>query len=341
VHNTQPWEFRVGGDEIELHADPGRILAQIDPVGRELIISCGAALFGLRLGFRHLGYLPAVELWPDPAQPWLIARAWPDGHVAANSAEAELLAAVPHRHTHRGLFTPGEVSTRLLAALAADAAAEGSELRFVEQPELVSELVALVDLAAAEQEASLEIRAETRDWARPAGSQARDGVPARAARGAKESAAPAGLRFRTRDFGVVLGGAAEAGGGSGAGTGAQAAARAGAGAATAAAGAAGAEDEAAEPPMVAAVLVTPEDTRDDWLRAGQALNRLLLRAATRWVFASLQSQPIESPLYRDQVRDVLELPGQPQMLLQFGRANTAPATPRRPQAEYRTNENQA
>ena len=74
--------------------------------------------------------------------------------------------------------------------------------------------------------------------------------------------------------------------------------------------------------MVTAVLVTPEDTRDDWLRAGQALNRLLLRAATRWVFASLQSQPIESPRYRDQVRDLLALPGQPQMLLQFGRANT-------------------
>ena len=92
-----------------------------------------------------------------------------------------------------------------------------------------------------------------------------------------------------------------------------------------------------EPPAVTAVLATAADTADDWLPAGQALNRLLLRAATRWVFASLQSQPLESPRHREQVRDLLGLPGQPQMLLQFGRANTAAATPRRPQPEFRTN----
>jgi hypothetical protein len=317
VHNTQPWRFRITGDVIELHGDPGRILTQIDPAGRELMISCGAALFGLRLGLRQLGCVPAVQLWPDPAQPWLVARAWPDAHAALNPAEAELIAAVPHRHTHRGPFTRGEVSPRLLAALAVDAAAEGSELRFIEQPGLVSDLAALVDHAAAQQQASAEIIAETRDWVRPTGSQARDGVPARAARGALGAggARDAGAqRFRQRDFGVAGGGP---GGGSGAG------------------------EDAGEPPAVTAVLVTAGDTTDDWLRAGQALNRLLLRAATRWVFASLQSQPMESALYRKQVRDLLATQDQPQMLLQFGRANTAPATPRRPQSELRTNENEA
>ena len=303
VHNTQPWRFRNTDDIIELHADPDRLLTQIDPAGRELMISCGAALFGLRLGLRNLGYLPTVELWPDPAQPWLVARAWPDGHVAMNAIEAELLAAVPHRHTHRGPFSPGEVSPRLLAALAVDAAAEGSELRFVDEPGLVSDLAALVDLAAAEQDASAEITAETRRWLRPAGSQARDGVPARAAFGGGGQVAP---RFRQRDF-----------------------------------GAADAEDSAGEPPAVTAVLATAADTADDWLRAGQALNRLLVRAATRWVFASLQSQPLESPRYRQQVRDLLALRGQPQMLLQFGRANTAAATPRRRQDEFRSDENEA
>jgi hypothetical protein len=303
VHNTQPWKFRITDDVIELHADPDRILTQIDPAGRELMISCGAALFGLRLGLRNFGCLPAVELWPDPAQPLLVARAWPDGHVAMNAIEAEMLAAVPHRHTHRGTFSPGEVSPRLLAALAADAVAEGSELLFVEQPGLVSDLAVLVDLAAAAQDASPAIRAETRRWLRPAGSQARDGVPARAAPGDGWQVAP---RFRQRDFG-----AAEAG------------------------------DSAGEPPAVTAVLATAADTADDWLRAGQALNRLLLRAATRWVFASLQSQPLESPCYRQQVGDLLSLRGQAQMLLQFGRANTAAATPRRRQAEFRSGENQA
>ena len=108
VHNTQPWLFRVVGDVIELHADPDRLLSQMDPAGRELTISCGAALFGLRIGLRQQGCVPAVQIWPDPTQPWLVARVWPDGQTAGTSKiESDLIAAVPHRHTHRGPVLAG------------------------------------------------------------------------------------------------------------------------------------------------------------------------------------------------------------------------------------------
>jgi len=315
VHNTQPWRFRAGGNVIDLLADPDRMLKQLDPAGRELLISCGAALFGLRLGLRKLGYLPRVTLLPDPALPWLVARVQPESRAAATRAEAELLAAVPHRHTHRGPFAPGEVPARLLAALRLDAAAEGGELVLIEQPERVAALAALVVAAAAEQRTKPEIAEELRRWVQPAGSQARDGVPAHARVGAEHSVVPpqqAGDtgtgrpghdRLPQRDFGQV-----------------------------------GTEDLGGEPPSATAVLSTPGDSPSEWLAAGQALHRLLLRAATRWVFASLQSQPLEIPRYREQVRADLGLAGHPQMLLQFGRANTAAATARRPQSELMTND---
>ena len=51
VHNTQPWRFRAGPDAVELWTDPRRKL-RADPSGREMLISCGAALFGLRLVIR-------------------------------------------------------------------------------------------------------------------------------------------------------------------------------------------------------------------------------------------------------------------------------------------------
>ncbi|MGH3272773.1 MAG: hypothetical protein ACRDNZ_00405, partial [Streptosporangiaceae bacterium] len=54
VHNTQPWRFRVDRSVLELYYDPGRKL-RVDPLGREELISCGAALFGLRLAVRSLG----------------------------------------------------------------------------------------------------------------------------------------------------------------------------------------------------------------------------------------------------------------------------------------------
>ena len=52
-----------------LRADHERNLPKTDPAGREMI-SCGAALFGLRLAIREIGYLPSVGCYrtrPDPA----------------------------------------------------------------------------------------------------------------------------------------------------------------------------------------------------------------------------------------------------------------------------------
>jgi Nitroreductase family len=73
VHNTQPWRFKVSQYTIEMYADLRRKL-RVDPLGREMLISCGAAVFGLRLAVRSLGYLPEVQLLPDPARLRLLAR---------------------------------------------------------------------------------------------------------------------------------------------------------------------------------------------------------------------------------------------------------------------------
>src|ERR1700733_8988758 len=49
VHNSQPWKLRAAGSALELLADPSRQLQRTDPAGREMLLSCGAALLGLRL----------------------------------------------------------------------------------------------------------------------------------------------------------------------------------------------------------------------------------------------------------------------------------------------------
>ena len=74
VHNTQPWRFTAVGQQISLHADAGRQLMVADPDGREMMISCGAALFTARLALRSLGYIPETSVLPDPGQPLLVAR---------------------------------------------------------------------------------------------------------------------------------------------------------------------------------------------------------------------------------------------------------------------------
>jgi hypothetical protein len=87
---------------------------------------------------------------------------------------------------------------------------------------------------------------------------------------------------------------------------------------------------------VTAVMVTPGEDEESWLRAGQALQRLLLRAASQWVFASLQTEPLQSASVRAQLRSSLALPGSPQLLLELGVVRTSRPTARRPSGELTT-----
>jgi nitroreductase len=293
VHNTQPWRFRVGQDVIELYADQRRKL-RTDPVGREMLISCGGALFGLRLAIRSLGYLPVVELLPDPGRLRLLARITLGAAAPMTGWERQMLEALPHRHTHRGPFAPEPLPAGLLARLQHDALAEGATLALVDQPLAYQQLADVVGRAARKQDLDPQARAEVRRWRRAADETAHDGVPARAF--PAEVGRQAG-RLRQRDFDLGRGlGLLDAGG----------------------------------PPAAAtAVLLTLGDGRADWLRAGQALHRLLARAASKWVFASLYTQPLEAAAVRALIRDRLALPGAPQMLLQLGVAHTTQATARR------------
>jgi nitroreductase len=115
VHNTQPWRFTVTGQAIELYADASRQLME-DLTGREMIISCGAALFGLRLAIRSLGCQPEVDLFPDPSQRHLLARVRASRQAPITTGERAMLRAVPHRHTHRGVFEARPRRARVSAA---------------------------------------------------------------------------------------------------------------------------------------------------------------------------------------------------------------------------------
>src|SRR5215469_810424 len=276
IHNSQPWRFRVSKFAIELYADPERKLG-VDPLGRELLISCGAALFGLRLAIRSIGYQPLVRLLPDRSQLRLLATITLGLGQPPTPLETQLLEAMPHRHTHRGPFAADVLPAGLVAALQHDALAEGARL------------------APISRGAEYQRLADIRRWTREQASNARDGVPATAF-----PVVPHGGdgRLRQRDFDL----------GRGLGQ---------------------LEDEGQQPAATFALL-TMRDGRADWLRAGQALHRVLVHAASAWVFAGIYTQPLEAAAIRALIRARLELPGAPQTLLQLGVARTTRATARRP-----------
>ena len=300
LHNTQPWRFKVSQDALELYADTKRQL-RVDPDGREMLISCGAALYGLRLAIRSLGRMPEVELLPNTAatagrRPLAQVRLGPAAPVTA--AERQMLKALPHRHTHRGSFEPGPLPAGLLPRLQDDARAEGVTLIVIDSERAREELAAIVAASGRRQDRDPESRAETWLWSRDASSPARDGVPAHAFPAVPRREAG---QLPQRDFDLGRG----------------------FGLLTA--------DGPAAP--VTAALFTLGDGEQDWLQAGQALHRLLLYAASQWVFACLNTQPLENVATRALIKDCLIGPGSPQMLLQLGISRTTHPTGRRPAAE--------
>ncbi|HET9518726.1 MAG TPA: hypothetical protein VFO77_13480, partial [Actinoplanes sp.] len=116
LHNSQPWRFRIRDGGVDVYVDHRRHLEVIDPTGREMFISVGAALFTLRLAVRHLGYLPLLTLAGEPAEPGLVARVVPGRACAATSAVAALFDAVPRRHTNRWPFEPSAVAAATVEA---------------------------------------------------------------------------------------------------------------------------------------------------------------------------------------------------------------------------------
>src|SRR5678815_5003933 len=73
VHNTQPWRWRIRGAELELHADRSRQLQVGDPQGRNLVISCGAALHHAQVAAGALGWEARVDRVPFGTASTLLA----------------------------------------------------------------------------------------------------------------------------------------------------------------------------------------------------------------------------------------------------------------------------
>jgi hypothetical protein len=208
-----------------------------------------------------------------------------------------MLSAVPHRHTHRGAFEPDPLPPGLLPGLQNDALVEGAELAFIPPGLGYQRLARLAASAARRGNMDPRARATIRRWTRAAGQHERDGIPATSLAADPKDARmrPGRLPQRDFDLGRNLGVLSAEG----------------------------------APPPVTAILLTRGDHRADWLQAGQALHRILLHAASEWVFASLYTQPLEDPVTRLLIPGQVGLPGHPQMIMQFGRARTAASTARR------------
>ncbi|MGA5300142.1 Acg family FMN-binding oxidoreductase [Nucisporomicrobium flavum] len=290
LHNSQPWRFRFREAAVDVYADSRRRLHVLDPAGREQLISVGAAVFNLRLALRQAGFWSDVTLFPEPDEPDLVARVTPANPGPATSAVEALASAIPHRHTNRRPFAQAAVPAAVVEELRAAAYKEGAVLA-VAQPPGRDAILGMARSADGWLQSRPGYHDELARWTRDR-IRRHDGIP--------ESAAgpwDALETVPTRDFSGLWPGLRRC--------------------------------EKFEPRPTILVLATAADQCSDWLRAGQALQRVLLTATWKGLATTPISQPVEVPAVRRRLIDphaALWV----QMVLRIGYGTPAGGTPRRP-----------
>ena len=291
IHNTQPWRFRVTDDLIEVHGDPDRMLWVADPRGRALHLSCGAALFNLKLAIRMLGAKALVWPLPDPrGEPTLMASVQLERARPATSRERDLFEMIGQRHNSRAPFSERPIPDSAQVELEREAGYEFAVLRMLN----VRDAALVLEVAAAaekELEANFDHRVELGQWV---GTTGDDGIPV-SALPHRPDRGPAPVR----DFGYAS---------------------------------PTVERPAGSYEMLPrlAVLSTALDTPGDWLRAGQALQRVLLTATSGGLATSLLYQPVELHDVKRQGDDGWwPWPECPQVIIRFGYGPPGAGSPRR------------
>ncbi|MEW5810842.1 MAG: nitroreductase family protein [Actinomycetota bacterium] len=130
VHNSQPWRWRVGEQSLHLYRDPTVRLPHTDPEGRDLMLSCGAALHHGVVALAALGWRSRVTRLPNPADPDHLA-ALTLHNCAAADLDVSLAAAIPRRRTDRRRYSAWPVPRGDIALMAARAARAGMVLHRV------------------------------------------------------------------------------------------------------------------------------------------------------------------------------------------------------------------
>lgn len=172
--NTQPWRFVVDRGAVAVYADRSRQLPTLDPDGRELTMSCGAALLGLRIAARHAGWEAEAHPFPLPDDPDLLAAV--TFRRTEETGDDRLFRALALRYTNRHPFTDEPVPPDLRSALEQAAEVEGASLNGVEDPGERDALAALVESAIVELSTNAEVASEISAWLRAPDDPRPDGV---------------------------------------------------------------------------------------------------------------------------------------------------------------------
>jgi hypothetical protein len=293
-HNTQPWRFRIVDDRIDLFADVDRHLPVIDRERRQLLASCGCALFNARVAVRAMGYRDDVSIMlVDADHPDHLATLRLGERIVSSEADFALMHAIALRRTNRKPYLERPVSQEIADALIETAHINGAWMMRL-TPTQKAEIAGLVEKADHIQLNDPAFRNELAAWLTPFASRRKDGIPF------VEKEYGSGMPFalvralRSPGLADVVGRR---------------------------------EHTSVQYSPFVVVLGTHTDDPTDWLQLGEALEAVLLHATHLGLVAAFVNQVLEVPALRGRVHDLIGRAGYPQMVLRLGYASEPVAHP--------------
>ncbi|MEU5891718.1 nitroreductase family protein [Streptomyces sp. NPDC047461] len=295
--NTQPWRYRLDPEAVafEVRAAPERSLRHADPFARALHLSVGASVFNLRVAVSHFGWSPVVRLLARPEDANLLAVVRLTGSRSSHPTghRGDLYPMIWRRHSSRFPFSGRPLPQNARVELAEAAHMEGASFAFPTAEETARALRVATE-AEQRNRVDADRGAESRRWVHKDLDDPADiGLP-------QEVLGPQDTRERLpmRDF-------------------------------TAQRHPERLPAQDFETSPAVGLLTTAHDRRADWLRAGQALEHVLLVATAYGLRTSLMHQPMEWPDLRQALSSDAEGTGHAQMLIRLGYGPEGAATPRR------------
>ena len=291
-HSTPPWNFKVVNDAIELYADKTDALPIADLDYRELIISCGTALFNLRIAIRHFGYRDVVDLLPEQNNRNLLARISLGSKRIAQLEENLLFRAIFKRCTSNQDFDDCLLPSSLVSELESATCSEGSWLQIMTKVIPKTDYEAVINLIADGDrlnQAEHSWHHKLAQWIQLDHDYSLDGIPPQTREMNQNLDVIAPLISRTNPSFTF------------------------------------AQSQSTDCPLLspASVLMlisSKDDNPQAWIETGEALAHLLYRAKLDNVWAAFLNQPIQIPHLRSRLQRLFPEHGYPQIMLRLGYA---------------------
>lgn len=307
ILNTQPWRFSIAEDRVKIFADWGRALPVTDPQGRELTISCGAALLNLRVAMRAFGCGCNVKIYPSAEKDDPLVEIKLAGIERPSAEDLDLRDAIVMRRTNRQKMENRPLFPDLLKKLLPVSEAPGAALVVVNEIGVKRRIVELVGTAEKILLGNFNYRHELGHWVQ---QRVGEGI---ALHGEAQSRMAGHLPAMPRQPELSTPQAAS----------------------VARMFAVGEDatkrhlDQLATA-AVMVVVITKSDDRESWIAAGQTMQRALLLATLAKASASFLNPPIEIPELRSELAKIVGIGEVPQVLMRIGYAPEMSPTPRRP-----------